>query len=619
MPNLALRVLVSAGAVHQCFGFHRSPAPAQLTSFPRNSQSHQSSVPILQHVVTRYYSNNPNNEGAEDWRDFRAKLVMQFRDEDDDSSSSSTSSSSSSFDQTLLDGSWAYESGDAIEKGSIILACPEQDFGYGLRQQYFHKCLVLVIYHEELAFTKGIVLNRPTDLVLGDDDFVNSDGTPLDDADPDSQWKIWFGGEVRGFDSPDPEQCCLHSLTSDAALEVSERVLKNISWTTMTGARKLVRDGHAKAEDFLVFCGYAGWNAGQLVDEINRKSWYMLQTDDKTLLKEIQKTDDAKDPQRVGLGTWNMLMDVIGKGEEAKCSEGVFDDLMLREWAKQRLVFHGNTDATKSVEDEVSAISERAERIGNLSPGTIIRAASSADTRNGQPFLLEDQEFLQSVIMIIQDDEHITVGVILNVPSAYKIDVKLNEQGSSDGKRKSQVKPEIISIPQRYGGKFGLKGQTEKPTVWLHNCEELKDAKVGQPLGGDESNRVWICTQEDSEFALGIPGLVDEADFMVINGFTVWEKSKEEGVIGGLMGEMLAGTFEVVPNEKTDEIWAILETQNELLNADNIDANLSAAQAAWVCAGGTCNSSSDSASLADKARNSWWCTFLLGDPKLRFS
>jgi len=180
-----------------------------------------------------------------DWRDFRAKLVMSetkgatsssssksteasskaiFEDDGDldgigsifqDSISTSSSSSSSigstssssqsttktttsssstegSSDQsqedevikmTPLDPSqWAYDSGKVIEQGAVILGGVEQDFGFGLRQQYFHKAAILVLDHEESTFTKGIILNRPTDLTLEDD--INKG----------VKWRVWFGG-----------------------------------------------------------------------------------------------------------------------------------------------------------------------------------------------------------------------------------------------------------------------------------------------------------------------------------------------------------------------------------------------------------------------------------------
>ena len=77
---------------------------------------------------------------------------------------------------------WAYDSGTVIEMGAVLLRGVEQDFGFGLRQQYFHKAAILVLDHEESTFTKGIILNRPTDLTLEDD--INKG----------VKWRVWFGG-----------------------------------------------------------------------------------------------------------------------------------------------------------------------------------------------------------------------------------------------------------------------------------------------------------------------------------------------------------------------------------------------------------------------------------------
>lgn len=175
-----------------------------------------------------------------DWRDFRAKLVMGENAPSSGSSSSSSSSTGSTKskdkednavvlgDDGDLDGigsifqdsgssisssarsnkkmgsrsstddsdtmsslegmtpldpsQWAYDSGKIIEQGAVILGGVEQDFGFGLRQQYFHKAAILVLDHEESTFTKGIILNRPTDLTLEDD------------INPGVRWRVWFGG-----------------------------------------------------------------------------------------------------------------------------------------------------------------------------------------------------------------------------------------------------------------------------------------------------------------------------------------------------------------------------------------------------------------------------------------
>ena len=565
-------------------------------------------------------------EDDEDWRDFRAKLIMSHRKESEGlaesipSDNSTTAARTRNHSKPEVESShhWAYESGDAIEVGSIILACPEQDFGYGLRQQYFHKCLVLVTHHDERSFTKGIILNRPTDLVFGDEDLCNADGSPLEDTQPGRKWRTMYGGEVKGLDSDDPEQTVLHCLDSNAANEVSTKVFNNLYWTTMAGARLLVTDGHAEPEDFIVYCGYAGWSAGQLSGELERGAWHMV-TASGSLVEEVKRTVDAAHPERAGLDTWAMLMEKIGRKSEVSRSEGRFDDLMLLEWAKHNLVFHDKVFAKRTVEEESVAIMERLSNLESIGPGTIIRSASQSDKGDEQPFLLDDQEFLESCILVLQDDNAITVGAMLNIPSAHSVDVDID-----DAKNDEETKKQVISIPQRYGGRFGLKGQSKKPTVWLHNSERLKKAKMGSPLGDNESN-FWCCSQNDVATALAADGLATAQDFICINGFTVWEKSKEEGVIEGLLAEILYGKFDVVPSEWSEELYEELVAQNEsILTTKNLDSQLELAQEAWKCAGGSTTSNSNgkgtkaSVDLAEMAKKSWWSTFLLGDPSIRF-
>lgn len=578
-------------------------------------------------------SASDGGEDDEDWRDFRAKLVMSHRENESEGPADSIPADNSTTatrtrDQSKTESShhWAYESGDAIEVGSIILACPEQDFGYGLRQQYFHKCLVLVTYHDERSFTKGIILNRPTDLIFGDEDLCNADGSPLEDTRPGRKWRTMYGGEVKGLDSDDPEQTVLHCLASDAAKEVSTKVLNNLYWTTMAGARLLVTDGHAEPEDFIVYCGYAGWSAGQLSAELERGAWHVV-TISGSLVGEVKRTVDTTHPERAGLDTWAMLMEKIDRKEDISKSEGRFDDLMLLEWAKHNLVFHDKVFAKKSVEEESIAIMERLSNLESIGPGTIIRSASPSDKDDEQPFLLDDQEFLESCILILQDDDAITVGAILNIPSSHSVDVDIDGV-ENDGETKKQA----IAIPQRYGGRFGLKGQSTKPTIWLHSSESLKKAKVGSPLGDNESN-FWCCSQNDVSTALAADGLATAQDFICINGFTVWEKSKEEGVIEGLLAEILYGKFDVVPSEWSEEVYEELIAQNEsVLTTKNLDLQLELAQEAWKCAGGSTGGSTGGSAtsnptgkgtranndLAEMAKKSWWSTFLLGDPSLRF-
>jgi hypothetical protein len=157
---------------------------------------------------TGLYYNPQDVEETEDWRDMRAKLIMQFRG---DSSSSSIKK-------------WVYDSGDVIETGSLLVSHPIQDFVCGgLRQQYFHKCVVLVIHHEPGVFTKGIILNRPTKETMKDDKNV--------------EWNVWFGGGVQGLDSEVRDFTCLHRLESPLAQNLSMSVVKDLQVSRLCRVR----------------------------------------------------------------------------------------------------------------------------------------------------------------------------------------------------------------------------------------------------------------------------------------------------------------------------------------------------------------------------------------------
>ncbi len=101
----------------------------------------------------------------------------------------------------------------------------EQEFSFGLRQQYFHKAAILVLDHSSTFTTKGITLNRPTDLTLEDD--INTG----------VKWKVWFGGDVVGLKAQSPDIVCLHSLKNKKATRGSIPIMNDIQWTTFSNAK----------------------------------------------------------------------------------------------------------------------------------------------------------------------------------------------------------------------------------------------------------------------------------------------------------------------------------------------------------------------------------------------
>jgi putative AlgH/UPF0301 family transcriptional regulator len=481
---------------------------------------------------------------------------------------------------------WAYDSGQLIETGAVLLGGVEQEFGFGLRQQFFEKAVTLIIDHDPRTFTKGIILNRPTDIYLHDD------------LNPDCKWRVWFGGDVQGLNSDNPDIVCLHSLDDPQARHASIPVMNDLQWTTFDNAKRLVRSGYASPGDFWVFCGYAGWGAGQLTAELERSSWYMVATDSDTLLQQLRRESGRSDPRDAGLGTWMQLMDMIGRGATARTSSGNFDDLMLKEWAHQNLLSADGGGlagpryrppegmlAVSSVmpslspydyhmrHDPVDRVLRRAQsssRSDEVTPGCLVRAAPTERS----PFLLQDQELHKSVVLILSDDEHTTVGAILNRPASKGLDIRIAHNGGES---------KTVTLPLRFGGQFTPKNS--EAIVWLHCNSVLRASKIGEPIG-HRKNGIWRCTADDVTDSIG-QGLATPEDFFVVTGVAVWSKEPGGGIDGGrrgMQGEIRKGTFEVIPHSKVEDVWESLSKQDVLTPA-NLQRNLDYAEEAWLFGG----------------------------------
>ena len=201
------------------FHLHRSRSRQSLASKSQDEQPARSTEEAEEAV-------------AEDWRDFRARLIARENAGSEDAAVASAN-----------DGlGWTYET-PLAETGVVILGGTE-GFGFGLSQQYFHKSVILVLQHDE-KFTRGVILNRPTGVKLATDD-------------SDEEFDVWFGGDVCGLLGPEQTRdiTCLHALpTEDNPMvdRLSFPVIRGISYTTLDGAQELVRLGVAEASDFWVF------------------------------------------------------------------------------------------------------------------------------------------------------------------------------------------------------------------------------------------------------------------------------------------------------------------------------------------------------------------------------
>jgi putative AlgH/UPF0301 family transcriptional regulator len=255
--------------------------------------------------------------------------------------------------------------------------------------------------------------------------------------------------------------------------------------------------------------------------------------------------------------------------------------------------------------------------------GTLLRASSAERS----PFLLEDQEFHKSIILLLAEDENTSVGLILNQPSVKGLEMKLVD-------KKTKEKREV-ELPVRFGGQYAIRGQGN--LVWLHYSEALCEAKVGKSVGPEDG--IWQCSEAEATSAIRA-GLAKPADFLIVSGLSAWIKG-ERGVYDGMRGEVKKGKFEVIDNDEIGDVWEALKEQ-ELLTKLNFVTNLNAGKEAWKAGGDVKGKEGDEipvtagigdrfdedddkmvfksnvkvAKLSDDALRSWVATFLLGAPSL---
>ena len=187
-------------------------------------------------------TSNNNIREDEDWRAFRAQLVRSESNNNIEGSRITSFMGGGDDKEELPIGStrWAYDTGDFVERGSIVLSVPSSDAIANdidaLNNQCYRKCMVLVLDVRQ-DFIQGVILNRPTNIGVkegmkfvrpGHGELFEDEIGFSSDGGAAHRWKVWFGGEVGGPYSDYPQMVCLHSVMTDLGKQLSEVVLPGI-------------------------------------------------------------------------------------------------------------------------------------------------------------------------------------------------------------------------------------------------------------------------------------------------------------------------------------------------------------------------------------------------------
>lgn len=150
--------------------------------------------------------------------------------------------------------------GSDPKAGRLLVATPL------LGDPNFKRAVVLIVEHEEVEGTLGVVLNRPTTIGVGQ---VLGQWTELT-TEPSV---VFRGGPVAP--------------NSALALALIPGKEEPVGWRALDGAPSLARLGLLDLDtppgllttaitSMRVYAGYAGWSPGQLEAEIEEGAWYVL-------------------------------------------------------------------------------------------------------------------------------------------------------------------------------------------------------------------------------------------------------------------------------------------------------------------------------------------------------
>ena len=343
--------------------------------------------------------NGQEGGGEVDWREMRARLVAQEQ----------------GLKGSSDDGEWVYNAGQNVERGCLLLAGSANRFGFGLRQQHFHKCVMLVI-STEAEGTKAVIVNRPSEKRTA------------------RGWPVLFGGEVRGFTAPpgDQEWTCVHCLPlPGGSPRWGRAVLGPWRWLSLADAEALVDEGAATPRDFWVFCGFSGWGAGQLQREMDERASWHVAAASAPALGELMRGAAAAWPGEAGVGAWTALVQQMGLRPSPVGHVGHLSDRLLRAWARAELLGDDRQRQERTLAALARAAARRAaqgEEVGTP-PGTLLRAALPSH------FILRQQFLHKAVLLVLRDEGEATVAVVLNRPTANSVVFQAapNDAGDAGG------------------------------------------------------------------------------------------------------------------------------------------------------------------------------------------
>lgn len=164
------------------------------------------------------------------------------------------------------------------DKGKILLSEPL------LPDPFFKRSVVLLVEHDEEG-SLGFVLNKTVSVGVNEllEDF------------PEIDAEVYWGGPVN-------RNHLFYMHTKGDLLKGSKEILPGLYWGgDFEELKQLIEMNRMSTKDVRFFAGYSGWGKGQLIKELNEKSWIIAKATVPSLMLKQDKT------------LWKAFMTKLGK------------------------------------------------------------------------------------------------------------------------------------------------------------------------------------------------------------------------------------------------------------------------------------------------------------------
>lgn len=166
-----------------------------------------------------------------------------------------------------------------VSSGKVLISEPfTNDF-------YFKRSIIFLIDHHDKEGSFGVIFNKklaiPFNEIVKDFPYFEGD--------------VYLGGPIAMN-----QIFFIH--TVGELIPDSHKICKGIYWSgNINTVKSLIKIGLIKKHEIRFYIGYAGWDVGQLKEELQRNSWLV----GKIPLKLLLNTNPNK--------MWNIFVDKMGK------------------------------------------------------------------------------------------------------------------------------------------------------------------------------------------------------------------------------------------------------------------------------------------------------------------